>query len=111
METLKYCKVRNVKSPVRAHQFDAGMDWFVPNDLTREEMEEKDKITGSNPQYCCNSNGFIDTIVLQPGQSVLIPSGIKVKVPDGYAMIYDNKSGVASKKSLLVGASVVDIGY
>ena len=111
METLKYCKVRKVKSPVRAHASDAGLDWFVPEDLTVEEMQEKDKTTNCNPQYCCGPNGFIDTIVLQPGQSVLIPSGIKVKVPDGYAMIYDNKSGIASKRSLLVGSSVVDIGY
>ena len=111
METLKYCKVRNVKSPARAHSTDAGIDWFVPEDLTLSEMQEKDKMTGCSPQYCRNEKGFIETIVIQPGQSVLIPSGIKVKVPDGYAMIYDNKSGVASKKSLLVGSSVVDIGY
>lgn len=111
METLKYCKVRRVKSPARAHATDAGLDWFVPEDLAVEEMQEKDKITNCSPQYCCGQNGFIDTIVLQPGQSVLIPSGIKVKVPDGYAMIYDNKSGIASKRSLLVGSSVVDIGY
>ena len=111
METLKFCKTRNVKSPARAHATDAGMDWFVPQDLTLQEMEEKDKITGSHPMYMLNSDNFIETIVLQPGQSVLIPSGIKVKVPEGYAMIYDNKSGIASKRSLIVGASVVDIGY
>ena len=111
METLKYCKVRDVKSPVRAHSTDAGIDWFVPNDLTIAEMQEKDKMTGCSPQYCQNEKGFVDTIILQPGQSVLIPSGIKVKVPDGYAMIYDNKSGIACKRNLLVGSSVVDIGY
>ena len=111
METLKYCKVRNVKSPARAHSTDAGIDWFVPEDLTLSEMQEKDKMTGCSPQYCRNEKGFIETIVLQPGQSVLIPSGIKVKVPDGYAMIYDNKSGVASKKHLHVGACVIDENY
>ena len=49
METLKYCKVRKVKSPARAHATDAGLDWFVPEDLTIEEMQEKDKITNCNP--------------------------------------------------------------
>ena len=51
---------------------------------------------------------YITSIEIKPGQSVLIPSGIHVKVPDGYALIYFNKSGVASKKHLHVGACVVD---
>ena len=50
-------------------------------------------------------------MTLDPHQSVLIPSGIKVKVPDGYMLQFNNKSGIASKKGLIVGASVVDVGY
>jgi len=34
-----------------------------------------------------------------------------LKIPEGYALIYFNKSGVASKKHLHVGASVVDENY
>ena len=41
----------------------------------------------------------------------MIPSGIKVNVPEGYALIAFNKSGVATKKGLQVGACVVDCGY
>jgi len=82
---LKFCKVRDVKSPTRAHSTDAGVDFFIPND-------------------------FVPTFI-DPGHSVLIPSGIKVDVPVGWALIFENKSGIASKKSLLVGASVVDHGY
>jgi dUTP pyrophosphatase len=48
---------------------------------------------------------------LQPGESVKIPAGIKVEVPAGYAMIFFNKSGVAAKRSLIVGACVIDHGY
>lgn len=111
-ETLRFCKLRNVKSPNRAHQYDAGIDWYVPEDLTMLEMQSSNNITGSNPSFIENEEtGFIQTIVLRPGDSVLIPTGIKVNVPHGYALIYDNKSGVASKRSLLVGSSVVDIGY
>ena len=36
---------------------------------------------------------------------------IKANVPDGYALIAMNKSGVALKKGLLVGACVVDSDY
>ncbi len=41
----------------------------------------------------------------------LIPSGIKADVPQGHALIAFNKSGVAVKKNLYVGASVVDEDY
>lgn len=111
VETLKFCKVRNVKSPTRAHQFDAGMDWYVPEDLLEVEIETSNKVTGCNVNDVVVNNNVVESITLKPGESVLIPTGIKVKVPNGYAMIYENKSGVASKRSLIVGSSVVDIGY
>lgn len=83
---LKFAKVRDVVSPKRANRgSDAGVDLFVPNDF--------------------------QLITLYTGQSVTIPSGIKFEVPAGYVMILFNKSGVASKKSLIVGACVIDHGY
>ena len=82
---LKYVKVRDVKSPKRANSTDAGIDFFVPED--------------------------IQTRVIFPSESILIPSGIKVDVPSGWALIFKNKSGVATKKGLIVGAEVVDHGY
>ena len=82
----KFAKVRDVKVPQRANSgADAGIDFYVPAD-------------------------FQET-TLQPGQSVLIPAGIKVEVPAGYALVFFNKSGVASKRSLIVGACVIDHGY
>ena len=113
METLKFCKVRNVKSPNRAHSTDAGIDFYVPNDLSITEMKEKNKASGTEAHYVPTEAGSdkVQTIVLDPNESILIPSGIKVKVPDGYMMMYDNKSGIASKKGLLIGAKIVDVGY
>ena len=82
----KFAKTRDVKVPQRANSgADAGIDFYVPND-------------------------FVKT-VLKPGQSVKIPAGIKVEVPAGYALIFFNKSGVAAKRSLIVGACVIDHGY
>lgn len=111
METLKYCKVRDVKSPARAHELDAGIDFFVPADLTADEMKEKFKTTGCEVDFELGEDGFIKRFNLKPNESVLIPSGIKVKVPDGFMLQYHNKSGIASKRGLVVGASTVDIGY
>ena len=82
---MKFTKVRDVKSPKRANDTDAGIDFFVPENA--------------------------GTITLTPGDSCLIASGIKVNVPKGYALVAFNKSGVATKKGLQVGACVVDCGY
>jgi dUTP pyrophosphatase len=82
---MKILKVKDVKTPVRGTEKSAGIDFFIPNDF-------KD-------QY------------INPGDNILIPSGIKAEVPKGYALIAFNKSGVAVKKGLSVGACVVDEDY
>ena len=110
-DTLKYCKIREVKSPCRAHSTDAGIDFFVPEDLTQEIMADKYEKSSCWPKTVVGENGCIQSWELKPGDSILIPSGIKVKVPDGYMLQYHNKSGIASKRGLMVGANTVDIGY
>lgn len=85
IEKLRFCKVRDTKNPSRAHSTDAGIDVYSPND---------------EPTYALNI-----------GDSVLINTGIKFEVPKGYMLTAFNKSGIATKKGLLVGASVVDSMY
>lgn len=82
---MKFIKIRDVKSPNRGTPKSAGVDFFIPQDF---------------PQT-----------VINPGKSVLIPSGIKMNVPHEHVFIAHNKSGVATKKSLQVGACVVDEDY
>ena len=76
-----------VKIPVRAHPTDAGMDFF----------------------FCPKSNMVRKRI--EPGQSVLLETGIKMQVPEDCMLQIMNKSGIASKKHLIAGACVVDEGY
>lgn len=83
--SLLFTKTTDVKSPVRGHETDAGIDFFVPNDF--------------------------GAVTLEPGQDVLIDAGIRVIVPKGYALIFKEKSGVATKRKLTVGACVVDSDY
>lgn len=116
METLKYYKVRKVKTLNRAHPDDAGIDFYIPEDLDVETFRAKCDVTGCYVNFCAElhydgKSNIIRDITLRPGESVLIPSGIHVKVPTGHALIYFNKSGVASKKHLHVGACVVDSSY
>lgn len=79
-------KVRDVETPRKANDTDAGFDFFVPKDTE---------------WHGC---------AVAPGQCVNIPSGIRVKLPQGYCLIAFNKSGIAIK-GLTVGACVVDEGY
>ena len=53
-----------------------------------------------------------DDIVVGPHSQVLIPCGIKVDILDKNTYLdAENKSGIATKKELLVGAQVVDAIY
>ena len=79
------------KMPVRAHATDAGMDLFFcppPNNLIPNQSES-----------------------VTPHGSSVLPTGLKIEVPEGYMLEIKNKSGIASKRGLLVGACVVDRGY
>lgn len=80
-----FTKVRPVKSPTRGTAESAGIDFFVPDD-------------------------FEETIV-DPGSSILIPSGIKCAYPPGHALILFNKSGIATKYKLTSLACVCDSDY
>ncbi len=82
---MKISKVRNVKTPARGTPESAGIDFYVPEDFKARS--------------------------LGPGHKAFIPSGIKANVPYGHALIAFNKSGVALKKSLFIGACVVDEDY
>ena len=51
------------------------------------------------------------TILLAPGKDVLINTRIRSKLAENIALVAFNKSGVATKKHLQVGACVVDRSY
>lgn len=84
---LKVYRVReNSKLPVRAHPTDAGMDLF----------------------FCPENNKPKN---VYPGNTELFATGLKIGVPSGHMLEIKNKSGVAYKQQLVVGACVVDSGY
>lgn len=107
MSEIKFLKIRDVKSPERGTDEAAGIDFFVPeyNPKFKEDLKEK------NPELLYNTTKTSMQIYLNPGERVLIPSGIKTWMEPGTALIVANKSGVASKKGLIFGAQVVDSDY
>lgn len=76
----------SAKMPTRANKTDAGMDiYFAPDN--------------ESPMH------------ILPKQSRLLETGLKFDIPEGYYLEVKNRSSVASKRMLVVGACVVDSGY
>ena len=103
---MKVAKIRAVKTPNRGTELSAGIDFFMPS------FEDKflNDLIKKNDHHI-DIDFKVDKISIKPQHRILIPSGIKVKVPRGFALIAFNKSGISSKKGLSVMASVVDEDY
>ena len=84
---IEYARLReDVVPPTRGNPSDAGLDvYFNPED--------------GNP------------ISIVPGQSARFQTGLRFGIPHGYMLQVMNRSSVAAKKNLVVGAHVVDSGY
>ncbi len=104
---MKYIKVRDVKDPIRANATDSGIDFFIPNDLDISDViyTPKDKILRTRSLW------EKWQIYVLPWEWVLIPSGIKMIIPDGNDLVFQDKSWVATKYGLIVWAKVVDASY
>ena len=103
--TVKFVKVRDVKSPERGTSVAAGTDFFVPFDFNEGQP-----------------------FLLKPHHDILIKSGIRAALPAGTMWMGADKSGVATSKnamrlagnepkvsnpesSLKVGAKIIDEDY
>jgi len=86
---LQYYKLHSAaKTPIRSNPSDAGLDvFFCPGPNKPKEIE------------------------IRPQSSILLGTGLKFGVPHGYMLEVKNRSSVASKMQLLVGACVIDPGY
>ena len=134
--SFKFVRVRDVHVPTRANQGDAGIDFYVPNDLTVDDLIKCNtntyvgnwsitdyiKITvPAGEVYCFVDDvdpdaeypkDYIDSIVIGPHATCVIPSGIcGILEPEASMLQANDKSGVSSKKKLKVTASIIDSPY
>lgn len=118
MSNFALSVLRKVKTPSRGTPQSAGLDFYVPEDLTVGELEKC--YSNCNTTLARNIISYttttaegdtLESIELYPHSSILIPTGIKVKIPKNHILKFENKSGVASKKGLLIGACVIDEDY
>lgn len=111
--SLRFTKVRDVKSPVRWTTVSSWIDFFIPNHLEPEDI----KLTPSlnRPKLIPQDVVWNGKIYIPAWCGILIPSWIKVLMDwdiDGtYEMVLYNKSWVAVKYNLLVWANVIDNDY
>lgn len=111
MEKLKFFKTRNVQSPERGTELSAGIDMYIPVDLSLNELSAIQPIKGQVEVKVNPATGMLQEFTLMPQRRVLIPSGIKVKFPKGYCGLLVDKSGVASKVGITLLAKLIDEDY
>ena len=80
---IEYCRP-DAKIPTYAHLTDAGMDVFATEEIT-----------------------------INPGETKLIPLGIKVALPLGYALLIHPRSGMSLRTKMRICNSIglIDAGY
>ena len=103
-----FTKVRDVKSPTRANQNDAGIDFYCPviDEKLGNDFQKKNEPNESNAII------LPDIILVAPGADIVIPSGIKVWIKNkDSALIAANKSGMATSKHTQFTCQVVDADY
>ena len=79
------CEIEDgLKLPTYARMGDAGMDIISPEEYT-----------------------------INPGETIIIPTGIKVAIPDGYAILIQPRSGMSVKTKLRIANTpgLIDSGY
>ena len=113
---------RKVIAPTRGTQFSAGLDFYIPEDLTLGELRECYRNIGKDISEHINKVNFSDIgdvnekdyitmLEIMPGGELFVPTGVKVKLQNNTILKFENKSGIASKRGLLIGACVVDEDY
>jgi len=86
---IEYKKTRaTAQTPTRANPSDAGLD-----------------------VYYCPKDPMVSSCSIKPGENMLLPTGLSFGVPHGYMLQVCNRSSMGAKRSLVVGAHVVDSGY
>jgi dUTP pyrophosphatase len=85
---LEYKLREGAKIPTRANPSDAGLD-----------------------VYYCPKDPKVSSCSMRPGENMLLPTGLSFGVPHGYMLQVCNRSSMGAKRSLVVGAHIVDSGY
>lgn len=111
--SFKFIRVRDVHVPTRANAGDAGIDFYVPNDLTMNDLLQANSKNDLFMDGTFAQDGAkVTRIVLHPHSRISIPSGIRgILEPEASMLQANNKSGISSNGGIIFSAEVVDSGY
>lgn len=119
---MQFIKTRDVKDPIRNPNENAGIDFYIPAYCFKFRSD----LIAKNPNIATPQGVFTKfwaklsrktfimrggKIYIAPHKDIIIPSGIKSKFGPELALIANNKSGIATRKKLVFGASVIDASY
>lgn len=79
---LEVIKFKNYKAPNRAHYNDSGADVYTMED-----------------------------VIIPAGKVMKVPTGVGLKLPDGYDAVIHCKSGLSSNMGILAANAPIDAGY
>ena len=85
---LEFHRRAGAKCPKRANPSDAGLDVFY---------------SPKDPE--------VSAIKIAPGENKMLPTGLSFGIPHGYMLQVCNRSSMGVKRSLVVGAHIIDSGY
>ena len=85
---LEFTKRADAKAPERANPSDAGLDVFY-----------------------CPSDPDTTIAKIEPGKNMMLGTGLKFGIPHGYMLQACNRGSMGAKRSLVVGAHIIDSGY
>jgi dUTP pyrophosphatase len=85
---LEYKLRPGARAPSRSNPSDAGLDVFY-----------------------CPKDPKVSAMSINPGENSMLPTGLSFGIPHGYMLQVCNRSSMGAKRSLVVGAHIVDSGY
>lgn len=126
-ESIKFIRVREVHVPTRANAGDAGIDFYIPTNLSLKHLLPCNAASrviinymGNTKQVLHDKVSVIDdpgkdqikSFIIGPHTTLVIPSGIQAIIePLDSELHFDDKSGKASGLNIHVYGGVIDSGY
>lgn len=126
-ESIKFIRVREVHVPTRANAGDAGIDFYIPTNLSLKHLlpcnaasRVSINYSGNTKQVLHDKVSVIDdpgkdqikSFIIGPHTTLVIPSGIQAIIePLDSELHFDDKSGKASGLNIHVYGGVIDSGY
>jgi len=83
------------------------LDSEIDNAFNFDVKEIEDKLV----EWTLEKTTIISKIEMLDCSKICIPSGIHVNLPSNIFLKAENKSGIAAKRGLIFGASVIDVDY